>query len=70
MLKERIATASASRGKGYEASKVNDGNPETYWATADSQTTGDLTIDLGNETEVNRIVIQEYIKLGQRVRGI
>lgn len=64
----KVATASATRGRGYEASNVNDGNPETYWATQDSQTTGDLTIDLGKETEVNRILIQEFIKLGQRVQ--
>ncbi len=29
---------------------------------------GDLIIDLGGETEVNRIILQEYIKLGQRVQ--
>ena len=32
------------------------------------QTAGDLIIDLGAETEVNRIILQEYIKLGQRVQ--
>jgi alpha-L-fucosidase len=60
--------ASAYRGKGYEASNVNDGNSETYWTTIDSQTTGDLIIDLGKATELNRIILQEYIKLGQRVQ--
>ena len=64
----KVATASATRGRGYEASNVNDGNPETYWTTDDSQTTGDLIIDFGKETEVNRIIIQEFIKLGQRVQ--
>ena len=64
--KEVIATS--FRGKGYEASNVNDGNPETYWTTNDLQTTGDLIINLGAETEVNRIILQEYIKLGQRVQ--
>ena len=59
---------SASRGKGYKGSAVNDGNPETYWATDDSQTTGVIIIRFGQETEVNRILIQEYIKLGQRVQ--
>jgi alpha-L-fucosidase len=59
--------ATSFRGTGYAASNVNDGNPETYWATKDVQTAGDIIIDLGTETEVNRIVLQEYIKLGQRV---
>ncbi len=64
----RRVTATSSRGKGYEASNVNDRNPETYWSTKDSQTTGDIIINLGTETEVNRIVLQEYIKLGQRIQ--
>jgi alpha-L-fucosidase len=61
-------SATSIRGKGYEASNVNDGNPLTYWATNDNQTYGDLIIDFGDTTEVNRILIQEYIKLGQRVQ--
>ena len=59
---------SSFRGKGYEASKVNDNNPESYWATKDGITSGDVIIDLGAETEVNRIILQEYISLGQRVQ--
>jgi alpha-L-fucosidase len=68
LARGRSMEASSFRGKGYEASNVNDGNPETYWATNDSQTTGDLIVSLGTETEVNRIILQEYIKLGQRVQ--
>jgi alpha-L-fucosidase len=66
--KGKKVTATSFRGKGYEASNVNDGNPGTYWATKDSQTSGDLIIDLGDEKEVNRIILQEYINLGQRVQ--
>jgi alpha-L-fucosidase len=64
--KEVITTS--CRGKGFEASNINDGNPETYWTTNDLQTSGDLVIKLGEEMEVNRIIIQEYIKLGQRIQ--
>jgi len=32
-------------------------------------TTGEIIIDLGAETEVNRILLQEFIKLGQRVQS-
>jgi alpha-L-fucosidase len=64
--KEVVATS--CRGKGFEASNVNDGNPETYWTTNDLQTSGDLVIKLGEEMEVNRIIIQEYINLGQRIQ--
>jgi alpha-L-fucosidase len=68
LAKGRKITAGSFRGKGYEASNANDGNPETYWATKDNEKTGQLIIDLGNETELNRIVLQEYIKLGQRIK--
>jgi alpha-L-fucosidase len=64
----KVVKASSFRGRGYEASNVTDGNPETYWATKDSESGGNLIIDLGEATEVNRILLQEYIKLGQRVQ--
>ncbi|HOW09366.1 MAG TPA: alpha-L-fucosidase [Bacteroidales bacterium] len=68
LAKGKKAVSDVSRGKDYRASNVNDGNPETYWATPDDASKGSITIDLGEETEVNRILVQEYIKLGQRVR--
>jgi alpha-L-fucosidase len=53
----------------YSASCVTDGKKDTYWATDDNVTTGNLTIDLGAIKTVKFITIQEYIKLGQRVKG-
>ncbi len=47
---------------------ANGGDPETYWAPHDNVTSAELTIDLGGEIEVNRILIQEYIPLGQRIK--
>jgi alpha-L-fucosidase len=68
-LAKGLKTSSSSdRGKGFRASAVNDGNPDTYWATPDDETSGSITINLEPETEVNRILIQEFIKLGQRVQ--
>jgi len=68
VAKGKKVTVSGKRGKGYEGSNVNDCNPETYWATKDDDKTGEVIIDLGTETEVNRILLQEYINLGQRVQ--
>jgi alpha-L-fucosidase len=67
LAKGSNVTSTVDRGKGYKASNVNDGNPETYWSTADSQTSGDIIISFAGETEINRVLVQEYIKLGQRV---
>jgi alpha-L-fucosidase len=61
------AQSSQYRGKNFIASFVNDGDPETYWATSDNVKSANVTINLGERTEVNRVLIQEYIKLGQRV---
>lgn len=68
VAKGKKAESQVTRGKGFSASNVNDGDPETYWTTKDDQHSGEFIIDLGTETEINRIVLQEYIKLGQRVK--
>ena len=53
----------------YKASNVNDGNPETYWATNDTVPRASLVLEFEAPTEVNRIVLQEYIPLGQRIKN-
>jgi len=62
------AKCSNCRGKNYCADYAIDGNKETYWAAEDNVTKASLTIDLGEEKEFNRIVLQEAIALGQRVK--
>ncbi len=68
LARGKKVTASDSRGRKFSPSNVNDGNPDTYWAARDGVTSAELIIDLGKETEVNRILLQEYIRLGQRVQ--
>ena len=65
------ATASNVRGnaKQFDAAKAIDGNKETYWATDDDVTKASLTIDFGKPTTFNRFLVQEYIRLGQRVKA-
>ncbi len=53
----------------YAAANVTDGNKETYWSTNDDITSGNLVIDLGSKKTVKYITLQEYIKLGQRVKS-
>ena len=68
----RLATVTASNVRGnakeYAAANTLDDNPDTYWATDDGVTTASLTINLVSPTPFNRIVLEEYIALGQRVR--
>jgi alpha-L-fucosidase len=63
--------ASSVRGNSpvYGADLVTDGNKETYWATNDKETTGNLEIDLGENKLISYVLVQEYIKLGQRVKN-
>jgi alpha-L-fucosidase len=65
------ATADTYRGKSkqYAAARATDGDKETYWATDDGVTTGCLDIELGAMRKVSYVVIQEYIRLGQRVKA-
>ena len=61
--------ASNERGKSFSARNLTDGNYDTYWATADGVTAADLTFTLAKAQNVNRVLLQEYLPLGQRVRA-
>lgn len=65
------AEASNVRGnaKEYGADKAIDHDNNTYWASDDSIFTATLTIDFGKPTLINRFMVQEYIRLGQRVKA-
>jgi len=67
------AEAEASNVRGgsskYDASKALDGDKESYWATEDGVNTGSLTISFDEPTSFNRFMVQEYIRLGQRVKA-
>ena len=63
-------TASNVRGsdRQFAADKVLDSSFDTYWSTDDGITRASLALDLGKETDVDAVVLQENIALGQRVR--
>ena len=64
-------TATDTRGNNsnYAAANLNDGNQETYWATNDSVIKASITMEFDSPTVMNRILLQEYIPLGQRVKS-
>jgi alpha-L-fucosidase len=69
LARGKNSTASTVRGRddAFGAHRVLDHDPQTYWATDNGVTTGELEIDLGAPTAFNVIRIEEPIALGQRV---
>ena len=53
----------------FDAKKAIDADIETYWTTDDLIKTGALTLSFDKPTSFNRFLVQEYIRLGQRVKS-
>lgn len=70
LAKDAKLTASNTRGNNlrkFGPAWLIDSDRYSYWATDDSITTPQLTIDLPKETTFNVIRLRENIKLGQRI---
>ena len=64
-----IPKVSNERGGDFVASALTDDNFNTYWATEDGVTTADIEFSFDTPTRMNRMMLQEYIPLGQRVKA-
>jgi alpha-L-fucosidase len=63
--------ASNNRGnsRSFAAANLTDGNKASYWATDDAIRNATVEITLAKPALVQYIVLQEYIKLGQRIKS-
>lgn len=68
LVAEMKAKVSSQRGKGFSAKALTDDNWDTYWATPDGVNTGTMEFTFKKTQPMNRIMLQEYIALGQRVK--
>ena len=75
LLEKAIIKASATRQEtaargvaSFSVDNLTDGRFDTYWATPDGVTTATLEITFHKKQRLNRLMISEYIPLGQRVR--
>ncbi len=66
-FKQKISSDVAR--KGYTGKKMIDGNPKTYWAAPENTTRAEIIIQFNEIQEVNAILLQEYIELGQRIKS-
>ncbi|RYY21738.1 MAG: glycoside hydrolase family 29 [Chitinophagaceae bacterium] len=71
LAKRGKITASNTRGgdKAFAASNLNDSKTDNYWATDDNVHAATAEINLGQLQTVKYVVLQEHIKLGQRVKS-
>lgn len=63
------ATNVRGNSQQYAAENVIDGNKDSYWATDDGMESGSLTLEFDKPATFNRFLVQEYIRLGQRVKS-
>ena len=64
----RASNVRSNSGK-YKASNVNDRYNKTYWATDDSITSASIVINFKEPAEIDHFIVQEYIRLGQRIEA-
>lgn len=60
---------SSSRGRTYQAATINDGDAESYWASGQDVDSATVVLNFKEPIAFNRIALEEYIRLGQRVSG-
>ena len=69
LLRGARIKASNERGRRFGVKALTDNRFDTYWATHDSVRSATLSIRLPRSTQLNRLLLQEYIPLGQRVKS-
>lgn len=67
--KKMTATSHRGDDKRYAANHITDGNKDTYWSTNDELLTGSLEIELEKNQTIKYVVLQEDVRLGQRVKA-
>jgi alpha-L-fucosidase len=63
------ALCSSVRGSApeFDAGRLNDGDPGTYWAAEDGAGEPWVALELGAPAAIDRVVLREPIALGQRI---
>jgi len=62
-------TRNAGKARNYEAANMTDGNKDTYWATNDNTVSATITLTWDTPQNIHYVMLQEYITLGQRIKG-
>ena len=68
LLKDAKINVDNERGSEFKAENVIDDDWDTYWATEDDYNFGTISFSFDKPVKMNRVLLQEYIPLGQRVK--
>ena len=63
-----IEVSETRTGGKYEAANLNDGDKETYWAVNDGTLTATITLTWDKPQTLRYLMMQEPIRLGQRIK--
>lgn len=63
------ASSVFQKAKRFSATAINDRNDQTFWTPETSDKTPQITLEFEKETTFNRVLLQENIALGQRVKN-
>ncbi|MFW5877476.1 MAG: alpha-L-fucosidase [bacterium] len=66
LVQNANAKATDSR-RGYKAGALYDDDDESYWTTPEDIQQAAIEFDLGEEKTFNRVLLQEYIRNGQKI---
>jgi alpha-L-fucosidase len=69
LARSAVASATSARGgtERFAAARVNDGDPQTFWALDDGLTTGAIELSWSKPVHFDRVELREAIALGQRI---
>ncbi|NBA85067.1 glycoside hydrolase family 29 [Emticicia sp. CRIBPO] len=63
------ANAVRGKNKAFKAGNLTDGKTGTYWAAPDDVKRAELVITLPSVRKISYVTLQEYIRLGQRIKS-
>ncbi len=62
-------TRTAGAHRNYETANLTDSDAKTYWATNDGVNNATITLTWDTPQTVRYVMLQEYIRLGQRIKS-
>ncbi|MCR4616007.1 MAG: alpha-L-fucosidase [Clostridiales bacterium] len=69
LAEDSIITASCSSDAKHGAEMALTDDPDEYWCSGDNARKPELILDLGDDYDINKIVLKEHIKTGQQIEA-